>query len=240
MRSLHQRVRPLCAFDEAHDHEQQNCPKGCNDDATYQSAAKKLSEQQPAEKRAYDADYEIADETKPSTLDENASQPACHHTNNEKPDKSHFESPVSGQGGHCRTKRSSLAACAGPFLEYAQGAYLRRFAGGNAMFAEAVRRLLAAACIATLSPLGWAIDLNGPSNPRSNQDCNTFAFRVLAAIHLEFSQSRAKCEELWEAGGTATQPRLNQCYREAADKKASLEDALNRERTGCAEKVTDL
>jgi hypothetical protein len=107
------------------------------------------------------------------------------------------------------------------------------------MFAETVRMSLAA-CVATLSPLCWAIDLDGPSNPRSNQECNAFAFRMLAAIHLDFSQSRAKCEELWEAGRPATQQRLNQCYREAHDKRSSLEDNLNRERTRCADKVVSL
>jgi hypothetical protein len=99
-----QRVRQLCAFDEAHDHEQQDRPDGCNNDATYESTAKKLSEQEAAENRANDANYEVAEEAKPSTLDEDASQPTRHHTNNEKPDKPHFESPVSGQGGHRMTR----------------------------------------------------------------------------------------------------------------------------------------
>jgi hypothetical protein len=103
-RPFEPKVRQLCAFDEAHDDEQEDCPNGCNDDATYESAAKKLSEQEAAENRANDAHYEIADEAKPSTLDEDASQPTRHHTNNEKPDNPHFESPVSGQGGHRMTR----------------------------------------------------------------------------------------------------------------------------------------
>lgn len=88
------------ASDEAHDDEQQNRPNGRNDDATYESTAEKLPEQEPADNRANDADHEIADQAKPSTFEKDASQPTCHHANDEKPDESHFESPVSGQGGH--------------------------------------------------------------------------------------------------------------------------------------------
>jgi hypothetical protein len=107
---MSQRVLQLCALNEAHDDEQQDSPNGCNDDATYESAAKKLSEQEAAENRANDANHEIADEAKPSTFDEDASQPTRHHTNNEKPDKAHFESPVGGQGGH---RMTSVAAARG-------------------------------------------------------------------------------------------------------------------------------
>jgi hypothetical protein len=110
-------VRQLCALDEAHDDEQQDRPNGCDDDATYESAAKKLSEQEAAENRANDANYEIADEAKPATLDEDASQPTRHHTNNEKPDKPHFDSPVSGQGGH---RMTSVAAARGAGKQKAQ------------------------------------------------------------------------------------------------------------------------
>lgn len=111
--------------------------------------------------------------------------------------------------------------------------------GGMAMFSKSVRRSLAVS-IATLSLPGWAIDMDGPSSPRTNQECNAFAFRVLAAIHLDFTQARTKCAELWEAGGTATQQRLNECYVEAGDKRSALEDALNRERSRCADKVASL
>jgi hypothetical protein len=83
--------------------------------------------------------------------------------------------------------------------------------------------------------LCWASEQAAPTNPRSNQECQAFAFRRLAAIHGEFTLSRAQCEQQW--GIVESQPGLKQCYREAAARRASLEDALNRERSLCADKV---
>lgn len=104
------------------------------------------------------------------------------------------------------------------------------------LFAKAVRRS-AVACLATLGSLGWAIDFDGPPQPRSNQECSAYAFRALAQIHREFNESNARCEQLWEGGNVATQSQLKHCYREASDKRSSLENALNRERSRCADKV---
>jgi hypothetical protein len=108
---------------------------------------------------------------------------------------------------------------------------------GRRLVAKAAVRSTLGACLAALSSLSWATDFVGPTDPRSNQECNAFAFRALADIHREFNQSRATCEQYWEAGGATTQGQLKRCYREAADRRSVLVDALNRERTRCADKV---
>lgn len=93
-----------------------------------------------------------------------------------------------------------------------------------------------ATCIAMAGTLCWATDPAAPPTPRTNTDCNAFAYRSLASIHHEFNQSRARCEQHQPGGG----PSLAQCYREAAELRASREVALNRERSACHDTVASL
>ena len=90
-----------------------------------------------------------------------------------------------------------------------------------------------AACIATAGTLCWATDPAAPAAPHTNADCNAFAYRSLASIHHEFNLSRAQCEQ----HQSGSDPRLAQCYRQAAELRASREDTLNRERSACHDTV---
>ena len=90
-----------------------------------------------------------------------------------------------------------------------------------------------AACIAMAGTGCWATDPAAPAAPRTNADCNAFAYRSLASIHHEFNLSRAQCEQ----HQSGSDPRLAQCYRQAAELRASREDTLNRERSACHDTV---
>lgn len=101
--------------------------------------------------------------------------------------------------------------------------------------ATLLKRGSLALCIAMAGTSCWATELAAPLAPRTNADCNAFAYRSLATIHRDFNQSRAQCEQ--QAGGG---PPLARCYHEAAELRASREHALNRERSTCHNTVASL